>query len=295
MTEAIPTAAGAHKKRLLIVFALTGAYMIAEVVGGLLTHSLALMADAGHMVTDVAGIGLALLAIRFAERPATPEKTYGYYRLEILAALANTVVLIGISIYILVEAYQRFRNPPEVQTGTMLVVAGIGLGVNVAGVLLLRGGSSKSLNLKGAYFEVLSDLLTSVGVIIAALVMMTTRWYYADPLISAGIGLFILPRTWTLLREAIGVLLEGTPKDVDVQALREAVGRIQGAEGVHDLHVWTLTSGVNAMSVHVVLSDRASHDDVLKAVQKCITSAFKIAHVTVQLEPIGCAEWETHL
>jgi cobalt-zinc-cadmium efflux system protein len=295
MTEIIATAAGVHKKRLLLVFALTGFYMLAEVVGGLLTHSLALLADAGHMVTDVAGLGLALLAIRFAEQPPNPQRTYGYYRVEILAALANTVVLIGISVYILYEAYKRFRNPPEVQSGVMLAVAGVGLAVNVVGVLLLRGGSSKSLNLKGAYFEVLSDLLTSIGVMIAAVVMMTTGWYYADPLISAGIGLFILPRTWKLLKEAIGVLLEGTPKDVDLEALREALGRIEGAAGVHDLHVWTLTSGMNAMSAHVILSDLASHDEVLTRVHRCATGLFKIAHVTVQLEPVGCAQKETHL
>ncbi len=295
VTDIASTAAGVHKKRLRLVFALTGLYMLAEVAGGLLTHSLALLADAGHMVTDVAGLGLALLAIRFAEQPPNPQRTYGYYRVEILAALANTVILIGISVYILYEAYKRFRNPPEVQTGMMLAVAGVGLAVNIAGVLLLRGGSSKSLNLKGAYFEVLSDMLTSIGVMIAALVMMTTGWYYADPLISAGIGLFILPRTWKLLREATGVLLEGTPRDVDLDALREAVGRIEGTEGVHDLHVWTLTSGVNAMSAHVILSDTASHDEVLKAVHRCAAANFQIAHVTVQLEPIGCADKETHL
>lgn len=295
MAEIAPTAAGVHKKRLLLVFALTGLYLIAEVAGGLWTRSLALLADAGHMATDVAGLGLALLAIWFAEQPPNPRRTYGYYRVEILAALANTIVLIGVSVYILYEAYRRFRNPPEVQSGVMLAVAGVGLAVNVAGVLLLRGGSSKSLNLKGAYFEVLSDMLTSVGVMIAAGVMLTTGWYYADPLISAGIGLFILPRTWNLLREAIGVLLEGTPRDLDLDALRDALGRIEGTEGVHDLHVWTLTSGVNAMSAHVILSDAASHDEVLTRVHKCATGLFKIAHVTVQLEPVGCAQNETHL
>ena len=157
------TPAGANKKRLAIVFCLTTAYLIAEVVGGLMTGSLALLADAGHMLTDVAGLGLALLAIKFAERPATPERTYGYYRVEILAALTNAVVLIGISLYILYEAWERFRNPPQVESGTMLVVAAIGLGINIAGIIILRKGSKDSLNMKGAYFEVLSDMLTSVG------------------------------------------------------------------------------------------------------------------------------------
>ena len=174
------TPAGANKKGLAIVFCLTTAYLIAEVVGGLMTGSLALLADAGHMLTDVAGLGLALLAIKFAERPATPERTYGYYRVEILAALTNAVVLIGISLYILYEAWERFRNPPQVESGTMLVVASIGLAINIAGIIILRKGSKDSLNMKGAYFEVLSDMLTSVGVIVAGVIMLTTGWYYAD-------------------------------------------------------------------------------------------------------------------
>ena len=287
--------ASKNKKRLAIVFVLTAVYLVAEVVGGLLTHSLALLADAGHMLTDVAGLGMALFAISFAEREATPDRTYGYYRVEILAALSNAVVLIGISLFILYEAYERFRNPPEVSSKSMLVVALVGLAVNVAGIFLLRSGSGESLNMKGAYFEVLSDMLTSIGVIVAAVVMWTTGWYYADPLISAGIGLFILPRTWALLREAVGVLLEGTPSDINLTAVRGAIGSVTGVADVHDLHVWTLTSGVNALSVHAVRADGASHDEVLVAVQRCVTSKFKIAHATVQVESVGCAEWETHL
>lgn len=289
------TSAGQHKRRLTLVFGLTALYLVAEVIGGLLTHSLALLADAGHMLTDVAGLGLALLAIRFAERPATPERTYGYYRVEILAALTNAVVLIGISFYILYEAYERFRNPPEVASKVMLLIAVIGLVVNIAGIFILRAGSIESLNLKGAYFEVLSDMLTSMGVIIAGVIMWTTSWYYADPLISAGIGLFILPRTWLLLREAVGVLLEGTPSDINLTAVRAAIGSLAEVTGVHDLHVWTLTSGMNAMSVHVLLADGASHEALLKAVQQRITADFKIAHVTVQIEPPGWEESETHL
>jgi len=289
------TPAGKNKKRLAIVLALTTAYLIAEVVGGLLTHSLALLADAGHMLTDVAGLGLALMAIQFAERPATPERIYGFYRVEILAALTNGVVLIGISIYILYEAYQRFRNPPEVQSGAMLGVALVGLVINIVGIYLLRAASEESLNMKGAYFEVMSDMLTSIGVIAAAIIMLTSGWYYADPLISAGIGLFILPRTWLLLRDAVGVLLEGTPTDVNLATLREAIGNVNGVAEIHDLHVWSLTSGVNAMSVHTVLADHGLHDEVLAAVQKKVTSEFKIAHATVQVECKGCAAYETHL
>ena len=288
------TPAGKNKKRLAIVLALTAAYLIAEVIGGLITHSLALLADAGHMLTDVGGLALALFAIRFAERPATPERTYGFYRVEILAALVNAVVLIGISLYILYEAYERFRNPPAVQSGAMLMVASIGLLVNVAGIYLLRQGANESLNMKGAYFEVMSDLLTSIGVMVAAGIMWSTGWYYADPLISAGIGLFILPRTWLLLRDAVGILLEGTPADVNLTALREAIAKVNGVAEVHDLHVWSLTSGVNAMSVHAVLADHNLHDEVLAGVQKCVTTDFKIAHATVQVECKGCLPVETH-
>jgi len=289
------TPAGNNKKPLAIVLALTTLYMIAEVVAGLFTQSLALLADAGHMLTDVAGLAFALLAIRFAERPATPERTYGFYRVEILAALTNGVVLIGISCYVLYEAYERFRTPPEVRSGPMLVVAACGLLINLAGIYLLKAASEESLNMKGAYFEVLSDMLASVGVIIAAVVMLTTGWYYADPLISAAIGLFILPRTWFLLKDAVGVLLEGTPSDVNLTSLRESIAGVEGVASVHDLHVWSLTSGVNAMSVHAVLADHALHDEVLAAVQKRVTHDFKIAHATVQVECQGCAAYETHL
>lgn len=289
------SAAGKNKRRLAVVLGLTTAYLIAEVIGGLLTHSLALLADAGHMLTDVAGLALALMAIQFAERPATPERTYGFYRVEILAALTNAVVLIGISLYILYEAFERFRNPPEVQSGAMLVVASFGLVINFVGIYLLRAASKESLNMKGAYYEVFSDLLTSIGVIAAAVIMLTTGWYYADPLISAGIGLFILPRTWMLLRAAVGVLLEGTPTDVNLAALREAIESVTGVASVHDLHVWSLTSGVHAMSVHAVLADHALHDEVLASVRQRVIADFKIAHATVQVECQGCAAYETHL
>ena len=289
------SAAGKNKKSLAIVFGLTSFYLIVEIIGGLWTGSLALLADAGHMLTDVAGVGLALLAIRYAEKPASPERTFGFYRVEILAALTNAVILILISLYILYEAYERFRNPPEVQSGWMMGVASIGLIINLIGVFVLRSSSGESLNMKGAYFEVLSDMLTSIGVIIAGIIMLTTGWYYADPLISAGIGLFIFPRTWALLKDAVGILLEGTPSDVDLENLRVSLMKIEGVAGVHDLHVWSLTSGVNAMSVHAVLADGAEHDDVLVRVHEHCTAEFKISHVTVQTERGDFAEHETHL
>jgi len=278
-----------------MVLGLTGIFLIAEVAGALFTQSLALLADAGHMLTDIAALGLALLAIRFAERPATPERTYGYYRLEILAALINGVILIGISAFILFESYQRFRAPRTVQTGLMLVIAVVGLLVNIVSMFILRAGSTDSLNMRAAYFEVLYDMLASVGVIVAAVIMLKTGWYYADPLISAGVALFILPRTWLLLRDVVGVLLEGTPADVNLAALRESIEGVAGVAGVHDLHVWSLTSGVNAMSVHAVLADHALHDEVLAAVRRQVTGEFKISHATVQVECQGCAAYETHL
>lgn len=289
------SASGKNKRPLKIVLALTTAYMLAEVVGGLLTNSLALLADAGHMLTDVGGLALALMAIKFAERPATPERTYGYYRVEILAAMTNAVVLIGISLYILYEAYERFRNPPEVQSSGMLAIASIGLVINIVGVLVLRSGSKESLNMKGAYFEVLSDMLTSVGVIAAGVIMLTTGWYYADPLISAGIGLFIFPRTWALLKDAVGVLLEGTPSDVNIASLRESLGKLKGVAEIHDLHVWSLTSGVNALSVHAVLAQGSEHDDVLTLIHDLCKKDFNIAHITAQTEREGFSCHEAHL
>ena len=289
------SAAGQHRRPLVTTLILTSSFLAAEVVGGLVTGSLALLADAGHMLTDVGGLALALFAIWFAERPATPVRTYGYYRAEILAALTNAVVLVGISIYILFEAYQRFRHPPEVASGLMLGIAIIGLGVNLAGMFLLRGGSSESLNLRGAYFEVLSDMISSLGVILAALIMWLTGWRYADPLVSAGIGLFILPRTWMLIRDAVGVLLEGTPSGINITALREAIAGIEGVHGVHDLHVWALTSGLNAMSAHVVCASAGARDELLTRVHSCVRTQFAINHVTIQLEGPGWERTETHL
>ena len=290
------SAAGKNKKNLIIVFSFTLTYLIAEVVGGIWFNSLALLADAGHMLTDVVGLGLALFAITFAEREATPEKTYGYYRIEILAAMTNAVVLIGISLYILYEAYQRFKNPPQVESLGMLGVASLGLVINIAGMWILRAGSKESLNMKGAYFEVLSDMLTSIGVIVAGLIMyFAGGLYWVDPLISAGIGLFILPRTWILLKDAVGILLEGTPSDVNLTALRESLGRIEGVAGVHDLHVWSLTSGINAMSVHAVLTEDKQHDAVTTRIHEYVKANFKISHITVQTECEGFAAHETHL
>lgn len=286
-----------NKKRLRIVLFLTSSYLVAEVIGGLITNSLALLADAGHMFTDVAGLALALTAIWFTEKKATQAKTYGYYRAEILAAVINATVLFGISFYILYEAWQRFKNPPQVESNVMLIVAGFGLIINIIGMLIMRKGSGESLNMKGAYFEVLSDALSSVAVIIASLIMMFTGWYYADPILSAIIGLFILPRTWSLLKDGINILLEGTPKDVNLAELREIIKKVNGVKDVHDLHVWSLTSDMNAMSGHIVLADEnsVSYNEMLQLLNSVITTKFNIQHTTIQLEKDGFEEVEGHL
>lgn len=279
-----------NKGKLKLVLGLTLTYLAAEVIGGVITKSLALIADAGHMLTDVGGLALALFAINITQRSASERRTYGYYRAEILAALANAIVLIFISLYILYEAWQRFKSPPEVSSKSMLVVAAIGLVVNIAGMLILRKGSQQSLNMKGAYFEVLSDMLTSIGVIVAATIMLTTGWYYADPIISAGIGLFILPRTWVLLKDAVGVLLEGTPSDVNLAALKAALNLIPGVIAVHDLHVWALTSGMNSMSAHVEVVENADVRKVLTLIKTKLRDDFKIVHTTIQTEVTGFDE-----
>lgn len=288
MPENIRISAGQkNKRKLWIAFGLTSGYMIAEALGGLLTGSLALLADAGHMLTDAGALGLALFAIRYAERPATPQKSYGYLRTEILAALGNAVVLLLISFYILYEAWQRFRKPPEVLGGPMLVVASIGLILNFISMRMLTSAAGESLNAKGAYLEVLSDTLGSVGVIVASVIVLTTRWYLADPIIGAAIGLFIVPRTWTLLKDATHILMEGVPERIDVAALESALRGISGVIAIHDLHVWTLTSGWDSLSAHVEIEDSAEHDCVLKELQRLLKDRFEIEHATLQLEKKG--------
>lgn len=288
MSESIALTAGRkNKKKLWIVFSMTTGYMLAEAIGGLLTHSLALLADAGHMLTDAGALGLALFAIRFAERPATPEKTYGYLRTEILAALLNAVALLFVSFYILYEAWRRFKSPPEVMSGPMLMVASIGLIVNFIGMRMLSSAAGESLNAKGAYLEVLSDTLGSVGVIAASVIMLTTRWYLADPIIGAGIGLFILPRTWSVLKDAVHILMEGVPERIDIPKLELAMCEVPGVSTVHDLHVWTLTSGMDSLTAHVTLNAAANSNRVLKDLQALLKTDFKIEHTTLQIEEDG--------
>lgn len=281
------SAAAQNRRGLKITFALTFTYFVVEVIGGIWTGSLALLADAAHMLTDVGGLALALFATWMAQKPATAEKTYGYYRVEILAALANAIVLFLISFYILYEAYRRFEAPPEVASGPMLFIAVIGLAVNLAGMWNLYHGAKESLNVHGAFLEVVSDALGSVGVIIAALIMLATGWYYADPIFSVLIGLFILPRTWTLLMQAVNVLLEGTPAHINVAAVEQVMLEVDGVEKVHDLHVWTITSGIEALSTHIVLADSCDPRDgdrVLEALAVLLKEKFGIDHSTIQIE-----------
>ena len=276
-----------NKNRLWIAFGLTTGYMFAEAITGLLTKSLALLADAGHMLTDAGALGLSILAIWFADRPATPGRSFGYYRAEILAAFLNALVLLLMSFYIIYEAWQRFRNPPIVASWPMMIVASIGMAVNLAGMRLLGEFSGKSLNVKAAYLEVMSDLLGSLGVLVAGLIMLTTGWYRADPIIGAAIGLFIVPRTWSLLKDVVHILMESAPSDLDLNKLKDAMLSVSNVTAIHDLHVWTLTSGVNAMTCHVWTRDGADDSRVLRDLQRRAKEQFGIEHTTIQIER-GC-------
>lgn len=279
-----------------MVLGLTGLVLVAEVIGAWITGSLALLADAGHMLTDVAGISLAVLAVTFATKPTTPARTFGYYRLEILAAVVNAVLLFGAALFILFEAWQRWANPPEVEGGVMLAFASVGLFANVIGLLVLRAGSKESLNVKGAYLEVLGDLLGSVAVIAAALVIATTGWLLADPLASVAVALMILPRTWSLLREAVDVLLEASPRGMDLDEVRAHILATPGVVDAHDLHLWTITSGMPVLSVHVVVDESTlaagGPGPVLDHLGQCLDEHFDVEHCTFQLEPAGHADHE---
>lgn len=284
------SAAGRHKRPLLLALGLTACFTVVEVVVGLAVGSLALVSDAGHMLTDVAGLGMALAAIQVAQSRRSPQATYGLYRLEVLAALVNTVLLFGIAAYVLVEAWQRFSDPVEIPGGALLVVATVGLVVNIVSFRLLRQGAKESLNVRGASLEVLSDLLGSIGVIIAGIVLITTGWPYVDPIVGAAIGLFILPRAWRLGREALHILLQVAPAEIDVPGARALLAGLPGVAGVHDLHVWTLTSGLRVATGHVDLGPGADSGAVLASARRVLTEDLGIEHVTLQVEPTGFQE-----
>jgi len=273
-----------YRGRLSAAFFLTAAFMVAEFAGGLISGSLALLADAAHMLADVVGLGMALAAIWIARRPATVRKSYGYYRTEILAALLNGAILFGISGYILYEAIRRLQSPPEIDTPLMMVVAGIGVAVNIVTAVLLRSGASESLNVEAAFLEVITDLIGSIGVIVAGVIILLTGWWYADPIFSVLIAVLILPRTYRLMSRAVHVLLEGTPEWLDVGELERAMISVPGVLSVHDLHVWLITSGIPALSAHVETEPDADDCAVLDAIQDLLKERFEIHHSTIQLE-----------
>jgi cation diffusion facilitator family transporter len=287
-THAPVTAAGGQRRRLIVVLVLTLAVLAAEVVGALVSGSLALLADAGHMATDAAGIALALAGVTLAQRPARGRRTFGWQRMEILAAVANGLLLLGVAGYVLVEAVRRIGHPPEIGAGLMLAVASVGLAVNLVSLGVLHRGQSESLNVRGAYLEVLADALGSVAVIVAAAVIMITGWTPADIVASAVIGVLVLPRAWHLLRDALDVLLEAAPRGVDLDDVRTHILEVDGVIGVHDLHAWTITSGLPVLSAHVVVTEEAlaaGHGGrVLDSLCECLGEHFDMDHCTFQLE-----------
>lgn len=281
----VGSAAAEHVRPLTIAFGLTAAYMLVEVVGGLLTGSLALLSDAAHMATDVLGLGLALAAIQLNRRRRSPQRTYGLYRLEVLAAVLNGLLLFGVGAYILVEAGRRFADPPDVPGLTVAAIAAVGFVVNLIAFLLLRAGAKDSLNVRGAFLEVLVDMLGSLGVIVAGLIQVTTGWRYADPLIAALIGLLVLPRTARLMRQALRILLEAAPPGVDVAAAQERLVGLPGVTAVHDLHIWTVTDGIESASAHVVIAEGADWHAVLDRAREVLAEEYGVTHATIQVEP----------
>ncbi len=278
------SAAAANRNRLLAVLGLSLAILVVEAVGAIASNSLALLADAGHMLTDVSGIGLALLAIWFAGRAPTNGRTFGYLRLEIIAAVTNAFLLFGVAAFILFQAWQRLSSPPEVASGLMLAVALVGLAANAVSLFLLRHAQRTSLNMRGAYLEVMGDFAGSAAVIVAGVVIALTGWAQADAVASVVIGLLILPRTFALLREATDVLLEASPKGVDMDLVRQHILDAPGVVDCHDLHAWTITSGMNVVSAHVTLEDGADPARTLDALCVCLSDDFDIEHSTFQLE-----------
>lgn len=279
-----PPASGSRALRWALL--LTAGFFVAEVVGGVLANALALLADAGHMLTDAGALALSLFVAWFSRQPANPRKTYGYLRWEILAALINGSVLLLASGWILWEAVARLRAPEPVQGGLMLVIAIGGLVVNAISAWLLHAGAALNLNLRGAYLHVIGDLLGSVGAIIAALLISSFGWYIADPIASILMTGLIVVGAWRLVRESVDVLLEATPAHIDLVAVRSAMEGVDGVRTVHDLHVWTLTSGVIAMSAHAVVPDRVQHQGILEQLHR-VVEQFGIQHVTIQLEGVA--------
>ncbi len=283
-----------HKGRLGAAFAILALFMVVEVVGGLLSDSLALLSDAGHMLTDVLGLGMALAAIQLASRGSgRSHHTFGLYRLEILAALANAVLLVGVAAYVIVEAIGRLDDAPEVLGGTMLTVATLGLAANLAAFALLRHGAKESINVEGAYLEVLADTVGSVGVIVGGILIQVTGWTWIDPLVGVAIGLWVLPRTGRLAARAVRILVQAAPPGVDLHELEADLARVEGVVDVHDLHVWTLTSDMDVVSAHLMIRAGTDSHGVLDQARAVLHERYRIDHATLQVEPDdhkGCAE-----
>lgn len=278
-----------NERALWWAFGLTLSFLIAEVVGGLLSGSLALISDAAHMFTDAAGLAIALVAIRIGKRPADGRRTFGYYRFEILAATFNAVLLFLVAIYIIIEAYRRLQKPPEIDSSTMLVIASIGLVVNLISMRMLSAGKESSLNVKGAYLEVWSDMLGSIGVIVGALIIRLTGWSAIDSVIAVAIGLWVVPRTWTLLRDSLNILLEGVPEGIGLDEVKRAIASVPGVTGVHDLHVWSISSGKVSLTVHVVDDPTTTEPfELVRQLRTLLAERFDIHHVTVQVEREAC-------
>ena len=316
-------------KSLKIVFLLGFCYLISTIVVVLLTGSLSLLSEAGHMTADVAGIALALLAIIYTQKPPTPERTYGFFRMEILASLTNSVILILLSIYILYEAVIRIFDPPHIQSLPIIIAAAIGLVVNFIGMRILSSaggidgghshgfehnttksshgkkethkinqifhisqhqhhnnndGKEQSLNVKSAYLETLSDTIGAAGVLIAGIIMFTTNFYLVDPLISIGLSLFMIPRTWSIIKKAIHILMEGSPYNISHEEVKESILNLRGVTGIFELHIWTITSGIHALSAHVVIIDPSRSHEILQEINSILEMRFKITHATIQLE-----------
>jgi cobalt-zinc-cadmium efflux system protein len=290
------TTTNAHRNRLIIVLVITFAVLIAEVVGGLIAGSLALLADAGHVLTDATGLIMALIAASLGTRAATAKRTFGLQRAEVLAALGNALLLVAVAVWVLIMAVDRVRDPVEIRSGLMLAVAVVGGLANLAGLLVLRPAQSKSLNMRGAYLEVFGDFVGSLAVIVAAVLILITGWTPFDAIASLAIVILIIPRAWSLLREVVDVLLEATPRGVDLDEVRDHIMRVRGVVDVHDLHAWTITSGVPVLSAHVIVDHACISEgrsgEVLDRLGECLGGHFDVSHCTFQLEPVGHQEHE---
>jgi cobalt-zinc-cadmium efflux system protein len=285
--------------RLRIVLSLSSSYFAISIITVITTGSLALLSEAGHILADIGGIALALFAINYTRKPATPQRSYGFYRLEILASFVNSVILALLSVYVLYEAFRRIFEPPEIQSFPIIIVAAIGLALNFIGMILLNNlghhhthnddtdkqkEQEEILNVKAVYLEILSDTIGAASVIVAGIIMLTTKFYLVDPIISIILALFMIPRTWSIMKKAIHILMEGSPSNIPHEKVKEAILGIKGVTGIFELHIWTITSGMNSLSAHVVIIDTSKSQVILQEINAVLEKQFKIAHSTIQIE-----------